>query len=623
VRRNLNMVMDLGATSLVVGITGEAATPLIAIYLWVIMGNGFRYGVTELRRASIIGLAGFALVSLFSPFWQQHLVFSSGFLIVLFAIPFYMSKLLNDLHQAVKKAEQANQAKSEFLSHISHDLRTPLNGITGMNEILSESQLSQEQRECSVVIKKSAESLLSLIEQLLTQAQLESGHQQLNNAPFSLDLLLTDLNALFKKRIEEKGLHYHSQIDSKAPKQLKGDLEKLKQILNNLLSNALKFTEQGKIELSVTLAKQENNRAHLRFEVSDSGIGIHQNEQGHIFERFQQANASISSRYGGTGLGTAIIRENVHLLRGELGLNSEVGIGSCFWFEVPFEVNSTTKLSQTVPFSIEAYQRAQNPNLSLTILVADDNELNRIIIEKVLNRAAHNVTLVKDGGEALDALEENNFDLAILDINMDQIGGLEVLKTHRCKYPNNHTPMIMLSADATETTINRCLSAGAAYYLTKPLDSKRLLDAINSATLQSQKNTTPTLITHSEQPFSELPLLNSQTLAELSSIDPDGNFITELVQGFQHDGNKILQQVQQALQAPIDFLHFKNSIHSLKSNAAELGADQLFRFCQQAEKISLRELHQQKDQGIYTDLEQLYQNTLATYQEHISLSADA
>jgi len=630
VRRNLNMVMDLGATSLVIGLAGEAGTPLIAIYLWVIMGNGFRYGVTELRRASIIGLAGFASVILFSPFWQQHLFFSSGFLIVLFAIPFYMSKLLNDLHQAVKKAEQANQAKSEFLSHISHDLRTPLNGISGMNEILSESQLSQEQRECCSVIQKSAESLLELIEQLLTQAQLESGQQQVANEPFSLNLLLTDLNALFKKRIEKKGLSYHHQVDSNIPTQLKGDLNKLKQILNNLLSNALKFTEQGKIELRITLCEQENNLARLRFEVNDSGIGIHQNEQGHIFERFQQANTGIRSRYGGTGLGTAIIQENVRLLSGEFGLNSEIGIGSCFWFEVPFEIDGTTATeslaaaaSQTVSSSIEDYQRVKNPNLQLDILAADDNELNRIIIEKVLTRAGHNVTLVNDGVDALNALEERPFDLTILDINMENLGGLEVLKNHRFKYPNDHTPMLMLSADATETTINRCLSAGAAYYLTKPLDSKRLLDAINSATLQSHKHSTPTLIAHSEHAFSELPLLNSQTLAELASIDPDGGFITELVQGFQHDGDKALQQVQQALQTPIDFLHFKNSVHALKGNAAELGADKLFRFCQQAEKISLRELHQQKDQGIYTDLEQLYQNTLATYQEHISLSADA
>jgi len=623
-RRNLNMAMDLGATSLVIGMAGEAGSPLIAIYLWVIMGNGFRYGVTELRRAAAIGLAGFSLVILFSTFWSNHLFFSSGFLIVLFAIPYYMSKLIGDLHQAIEDAHRANRAKSEFLSHISHDLRTPLNGITGMNEILAESQLSQNQRECCNVIQTSAQSLLELIEQLLTQAQLESNHPQIDNQPFSLDLLLAETSALFKKRIEDKELHYHHHIDSKIPKQLNGDPQKLKQILNNLLGNALKFTEQGQIEVLITLCKQHDKHAQLRFEVNDSGIGISQNEQARIFERFQQANNSISSRYGGSGLGTAIVKENVTLMGGKIGLNSELNVGSCFWFELTFEIAAEALKkplavnNKTTSFSIEAYQRSKNPNLTLNILAADDNAVNRLVIKKILTRAGHSITLVNDGNDALSALEEQNFDLAILDMNMQNMGGLEVLKNHRFKYPNDQIPILMLSADATELTINCCLTAGAAYYLTKPLDSKRLLDAINSAAVKNQNNSTPRLIAQTEQPSSHQNLINEQTLHELSSIDPHENFVAELIKGFQRDGDKLLKKAEQALQTPIDFLNFKNSVHALKSNAAELGADKLFQFCQRAEKISLRELHQQQHQPLYNELEQLYRETLVAFQEHIT-----
>jgi len=555
-RRNLNMAMDLGATSLVIGMAGEAGSPLIAIYLWVIMGNGFRYGVTELRRAAAIGLAGFSLVILFSTFWSNHLFFSSGFLIVLFAIP----------------------------------------------------------------------CLLELIEQLLTQAQLESNHPQIDNQPFSLDLLLAETSALFKKRIEDKELHYHHHIDSKIPKQLNGDPQKLKQILNNLLGNALKFTEQGQIEVLITLCKQHDKHAQLRFEVNDSGIGISQNEQARIFERFQQANNSISSRYGGSGLGTAIVKENVTLMGGKIGLNSELNVGSCFWFELTFEIAAEALKkplavnNKTTSFSIEAYQRSKNPNLTLNILAADDNAVNRLVIKKILTRAGHSITLVNDGNDALSALEEQNFDLAILDMNMQNMGGLEVLKNHRFKYPNDQIPILMLSADATELTINCCLTAGAAYYLTKPLDSKRLLDAINSAAVKNQNNSTPRLIAQTEQPSSHQNLINEQTLHELSSIDPHENFVAELIKGFQRDGDKLLKKAEQALQTPIDFLNFKNSVHALKGNAAELGADKLFQFCQRAEKISLRELHQQQHQPLYNELEQLYRETLAAFQEHITIS---
>ncbi|MDQ7075667.1 MAG: ATP-binding protein [Gammaproteobacteria bacterium] len=625
-RRRINMLMDLGATSLVIGSAGEAGTPLIAIYLWVIMGNGFRYGVGELRHAAAIGLFGFALVVLLSDFWSKHLFFSSGFLIVLFAIPYYMSKLIGDLHQAIENATRANRAKSEFLSNISHDLRTPLNGITGMNDMLAETDLNQEQRECCEVIHRSAQSLLELIERLLVRAQIEAGKQQISERAFDLDELLADLSGLFKKRTESKNLRYLCQMNQDVPKQLHGDPQLLKQILNNLLGNALKFTQQGHIEINISLRQQKPKHALIRFEINDTGIGISKTNQQKIFERFQQANDEINSRYGGNGLGMTIVKENIETMGGTLGLESTENVGSHFWFELDFEVITAKPKkrhlvkSEPMPFSIEAYQQAKNPHLKLEILAADDNELNRTIIKKILQRAGHHVTLVNDGSEALEALEQQGFDLAILDINMNHLGGLDVLKTHRFKYPNDSTPMLMLSADATELTVNRCLTAGAAYYLTKPIDSKRLLDAINSSALKSQQTTSIFKI-QTEGALTKIALLNSQTLAELSSIDPHGNFVADLMQGFQHDGDKLLEKVHQSLHTPIDFISFKNGVHALKGNAAELGADKLFKFCQQAEKTSLRELHQQKNQALYNELEQLYRETLAAFKQHAEESS--
>lgn len=344
-RQWLAMVLDIGAVTYVMLNLQEAGYLFYGIYLWVIVGNGIRYGVPSLIGSYIFSLLGFSLVVTQNPFWLSQPRLAFGLLLTLTLIPPYLLKLLNQLNHAVRAAQEANQAKSRFLAHMSHEMRTPLNGVIGTSDLLTTTPLNGEQFDLVNTLKTSAQTLLQLIENVLDFAKIESGKLASEKVDFDLHQLVRGTLEMFKSQARLKGLRLDVRFSSETCFLLRGDSLHLRQIIINLVGNAIKFTNKGSVELRVSTLQQDGTSTRIRFEVIDTGIGISPEAQKSIFDSFTQASTDISRQYGGSGLGTTISRQLAGLMGGEMGLQSEPGVGSVFWFELPFDKQPASKLS--------------------------------------------------------------------------------------------------------------------------------------------------------------------------------------------------------------------------------------------------------------------------------------
>jgi two-component system sensor histidine kinase RpfC len=348
-RQWLAMFLDIGAvTYLMLNLHG-AGYLLYGIYLWVIVGNGIRYGILPLIGAYVFSLLGFALVISINPFWSSQPRLSIGLFLTLTLIPLYLIKLLNQLNKAIQFAQEANQAKSRFLAHMSHEMRTPLNGVIGTSDLLTTTPLNGEQFDLVNTLKTSAQTLLQLIENVLDFAKIESGKLVSEKINFDLHQLVRGTLEMFKPQARLKGLRLDVRFSSDTTFLLCGDTLHLRQIIINLVGNAIKFTNKGSVELRVSTQHQDEQSARIRFEVIDTGIGISPDAQKSIFDSFTQASSDISRQYGGSGLGTTISKQLSHLMGGDMGLHSEPGVGSVFWFELPFEKQHKAETTSVIP----------------------------------------------------------------------------------------------------------------------------------------------------------------------------------------------------------------------------------------------------------------------------------
>ena len=331
-RRAAALMLDVGATSYQLHIGGEATAWIFPAYLWIVAGNGFRFGPRFLLSAMLLSLAGFAAVVLTTPFWGAKPALCGGVIVGLVVLPLYALSLIETLSRARREAEEANHAKSLFLASVSHELRTPLNAIIGMGALLGSSRLNAEQLDMTQTITTSATNLRSLIDGILDLSRIEAGKVTVSKADFDLSTLLSEVRTIFRPEARSKGLGFNVFVTARTPLLLHGDARRLHEVLLNLVGNALKFTRTGSVAVAVDCLEQDPDRVRLRFEVSDTGIGIPLAAQERIFDSFAQADDSIIDRFGGTGLGLAIARKGVALLGGEIGVESTVGAGSTFWF---------------------------------------------------------------------------------------------------------------------------------------------------------------------------------------------------------------------------------------------------------------------------------------------------
>lgn len=713
-RRQLTILFDVGMVTWAMLVGGEYVAMLYVFFLWISLGNGFRFGTPALLLASGLSMVGFGIVITNNDFWHQHPLMSSGLLVGLLITTLYVTLLLRRLEHEKLQAESANRAKSRFLANMSHEIRTPLNGVVGITDLLAGTPMGIEQREIVRTLQASTETLLSLIEDILDLSKIEAGKVEVSLKDLDIRQFVEDILAMLRPSADAKSIKLKSWIDVDIAPVVRTDPQLLRQILINLLNNAIKFTDKGSVTLKLTpgIGKlHQVDDSWLMFEVIDTGIGISESQQQQIFDRFSQADDATARRYSGTGLGTSITKQLVELLGGMIEVESQLGSGSRFWFELPVlpgkltnkgirldevkvllfadlqsgeshvldhlqELQMITKVCTSVtdgflellnaekmdspfdiaiidnnhtglatnelvsairaeksldslsivcvrdddktsdgegccavvshPISVEKLKQAfdyvlnakrrgvggagtkvfkslQLKAIQSNILLAEDNIINQKVVTKILQLQGHVVDVAANGEQAIALLDTKSYDLAIIDLQMPDVSGIDVINHYRALHVDQaQMPFMILTANATTEAIRQCDAIGVSAYLTKPVRSAHLLEVVNRVLgIEAINMPLDTLI---EQPIRDAgtvkshQVLDHKTLADLEKLSSDPDFLQSITDSFLRDSDALLVTMQESLEDG-KLQQFRDCAHAIADNASGMGAFSLKTVC--------------------------------------------
>lgn len=469
-RRLLGMLHDFSVLSTAIAFAGHTGVVIVGLYVWVTLGNGFRYGLRYLILSTLASVTGFVVVYLINPYWQAQPYLWWAMILILVAVPIYASTLLRQLESSIAREKKASAAKSIFLANMSHELRTPLNGVIGVTDLLNDTSLDSNQKHLIEIAKTSAKTLLDLIDDILDISAIESGKLVIHDEDFDLHAVVHSTVSMMRPLAEKKGIQLNAFIQSSAPFMLRGDERRLRQILVNILGNAIKFTEQGWVDFDVQLIKGASSDRFV-FTVSDTGVGIEEEAVKRIFQPFEQADSSITRKFGGTGLGVTIVKNLVERMGGTVHVTSKVGRGTTFQVSLPFE-----------------YTRTMDDKPGLSARVA------------LVSPAAENVNDITIALQQLDVevikFDSNSFSLAdrLLDEQVDvafiartvQPDPYQFASSLRRSAKGTLPPLVMLELDGASHDETLLMHEGYVASLATPMSKADLINVLH-ATINFQK----------------------------------------------------------------------------------------------------------------------------------------
>ena len=471
-RRLVILAIDIGTLTFCMVWFGEHAAPLVLLYVWATLANGFRFGPGDLLVALGLSVAGFATVLATSEFWHAHLRLGIGLMIGVVVLALYVRTLVKQLHDALARAEAANQAKRRFVSVVSHEMRTPLNAIIGMADLMRDTNLTREQADMLQTLRGSSQLMLGLVEDVLDFSKIEAGKLTLERTDFDLHALVNSTSRILATQAAAKGIEFVVSIMPEVPPALRGDPHHLRQILINLAGNAVKFTERGSVTMHVSSEHENDARVRLKFSVRDTGIGIPADAQKRIFDSFTQAEQGTTRRFGGTGLGTTIAKQLVELMGGSIGLESAVGLGTTFWIEIDFD-------KQPEQAGAAAGELAGARVLLVGFPPAEREQLEQALgtwgavpveardLDHAVRHLTADISLAKPYHSALLYVASNDADM-------------QLVRRFRRVAPDPAPPAIIAAPRDAALPRFAALQAGYAAVLELPVDKRQLFNVLHS-----------------------------------------------------------------------------------------------------------------------------------------------